>query len=335
MLYRFVALGVALACGIWTGLAVQENYDEICDEVRKSIADTDMPRADREKIAEAVVQFLPAGLPFAAFLVTYMAMALLGYLISCVCSCCGCCGGCCGCGPGHEYAMMPPTVAIGGQYRVMLVPPPTAPRGTWSDGLCSCLSDAPVALVACCVPPLLPAMLYERVTGHAGSCKLLTVFVGGLWLLATFGAPAFCQYGGSLPSHVPNECRLVNAASTASMVCMVLLVWTVRSRVRQAFHIPPSCACDACDDGVCACFCLPLTAAQVTRHLNATEGTRFSLSSPTGAAARHFPPAAGYAPQPAYAPPMAVAAPVPGAAPHQAVPAGSEVPMGLPVTPPK
>mmetsp|Transcript_34805 Transcript_34805/g.113616 ORF Transcript_34805/g.113616 Transcript_34805/m.113616 type:complete len:89 (+) Transcript_34805:840-1106(+) len=87
--------------------------------------------------------------------------------------------------------------------------------------------------------------------------------------------------------------------------------------------------------GVCACFCLPLTAAQVTRHLNATEGTRFSLSSPTGAAARHFPPAAGYAPQPAYAPPMAVAAPVPGAAPHQAVPAGSEVPMGLPVTPPK
>mmetsp|Transcript_50305 Transcript_50305/g.164382 ORF Transcript_50305/g.164382 Transcript_50305/m.164382 type:complete len:335 (+) Transcript_50305:37-1041(+) len=256
MLYRFVALGVALACGIWTGLAVQENYDEICDELRKSIADTDMPRADREKIAEAVVQFLPAGLPFAAFLVTYMAMALLGYLISCVCSCCGCCGGCCGCGPGHEYAMMPPTVAIGGQYRVMLVPPPTAPRGTWSDGLCSCLSDAPVALVACCVPPLLPAMLYERVTGHAGSCKLLTVFVGGLWLLATFGAPAFCQYGGSLPSHVPNECRLVNAASTASMVCMVLLVWTVRSRVRQAFHIPPSCACDACDDGACAC-CRP------------------------------------------------------------------------------
>ena len=170
MLYRFVALGVALACGIWTGLAVQENYDEICDEVRKSIADTDMPRADREKIAEAVVQFLPAGLPFAAFLVTYMAMALLGYLISCVCSCCGCCGGCCGCGPGHEYAMMPPTVAIGGQYRVMLVPPPTAPRGTWSDGLCSCLSDAPVALVACCVPPLLPAMLYERVA-RAGARK--------------------------------------------------------------------------------------------------------------------------------------------------------------------
>ena len=59
--------------------------------------------------------------------------------------------------------MMPPTVAIGGQFRVMLVPPPTAPRGTWSDGLCSCLSDAPVALVACCVPPLLPVMLYERV----------------------------------------------------------------------------------------------------------------------------------------------------------------------------
>ena len=170
MLYRFVALGVALACGIWTGLAVQENYDEICDELRKSIADTDMPRADREKIAAAVVQFLPAGLPFAAFLVTYMAMALLGYLISCVCSCCGCCGGCCGCGPGHEYAMMPPTVAIGGQYRVMLVPPPTAPRGTWSDGLCSCLSDAPVALVACCVPPLLPAMLYERVA-RAGARK--------------------------------------------------------------------------------------------------------------------------------------------------------------------
>merc|ERR1711871_397985 len=117
-----------------------------------------------------------------------------------------------------------------------------------------------------------------------GACILITCIIGGATVAGTWGASTWCSShiecstsNGSLRCDLrrsPNEpsgCNFIRSLSSCAFSCMVLLVMSVRKRVRTLHGIAPGCCGERCDDCCTACCCLPLASSQIIRHLDARE----------------------------------------------------------------
>lgn len=174
-------------------------------------------------------------------------------------------------------------------------PGASVPISHWADGLCSCFNDCKVCMVGTFVPCVAVSQLYDRVKSP-GACVYL---FGAFTAAAFFVSWAHCDTvkceasrGGGLRCEPPLAssdghgmlCKIAGAASSMSTLAMVVLLMLVRGTVRAQQRIPPTCCGDAMDDCCIAFWCLPLSACQLLRHLNITEGRQYKVASADGAA---------------------------------------------------
>ena len=203
------------------------------------------------------------------------------------------------------------------QPYVALPPSEMAVPGQWSDGLCGFCNDCKLCLTGCLCFFVPLGQAYERVIGKRGSCLAIVAFFSVSYLFissasgvcqpeivcAGEGAARLCQ---PVERDRPAACEWASGVSTGVTIGAAILLMLVRSRVRTAFHIQPSC-CGPCDDCCCGFFCLPLSACQILRwqccnlspflpppsltqptslpcprHLGVVQGTRYSACSPIG-----------------------------------------------------
>ena len=257
----------AVAVGVLTAVALQEHASLLSPALHDALAGTDLPPETRDTVAAVVLRVLPIAVPLALFAAAYAVFGVLGLLFSC------------GAAP----------IPVEAHYVRM----PGPQRGAWSDGLFSCLNDVPICLVSCCLPPVIVGQLYERATRRRGSCVLIVLFVGGVGLAATAFTSTWCSQcsvsgsrglphiscsDGAPPPHV---CGYINTASTACFLVMASLVILARAAIRREYHIAPPCGCDGCggcDDCCVSVCCLPLAAAQATRHLQAVDSADRSFA---------------------------------------------------------
>ena len=256
---------LAVAAGVVTAVALQDHISIIGSTLHDALADAALPPDTRDTIIVAALKVLPVAVPLTVFAFVYAMLGIIGQLSICI---------------------RDPCVTSAPLEAHYVRMPPQPQRGAWLDGLFSCLNDVPICLVACCLPPVIVGQLYERATGRRGSCVLIVFLVGGLGLFATAATSVWCSQcsvseRGGMPhvscaggGHPPPVCGFVNTVSAACVVAMVALVMLARAAIRREHKIAPACGCDGCGgcDDCCVSFCcLPLAAAQATRHLQAVD----------------------------------------------------------------
>jgi len=265
-------LWLALAAAALCAVTLHDFKSRFVPQIHKALEHTSL-RSDSKALVESVtLNVLPIALPIAIFLIVFVVLGALRAV----------------CSADHTKPISH-TKPIEAQYVAM---PPQ--RGEWSDGLFGCLNDIPVCLVSCLLPPVIVGQLYERVTGKRGACTLIVVAVVGLSVHAATVTSTMCSRCSVEADHSripkiscpdgqqpPQVCAWVDMAAMLCFLSMVALVVIARSRIRNARLVDGGT--DACCADGCASFCcLPLAAAQATRHLNAVESTVYSLGSPTG-----------------------------------------------------
>ncbi|GLE00825.1 hypothetical protein PINS_up009622 [Pythium insidiosum] len=169
-------------------------------------------------------------------------------------------------------------------------------RGAWEVGFCDCFTHlVPNCWMTWCCPFVSVAQISARVGLFKYSHVLLTLL--GLYVMAfAMGTLSFVLLFDSLqdmnnslgddrrvvlgnnPQHVTDELvdkhgtQLVAGAamamwarllSTAAGVVYLLMIWQLRSKIRDRFAIPGSCCADFCASCCCSCC----TIAQMATHV--------------------------------------------------------------------
>jgi Cys-rich protein (TIGR01571 family) len=206
----------------------------------------------------------------------------------------------------------------------MKAPPPA---GDFADTLCGgdpgpcgcCISDRRVGcvsvLVSWCIPGVVVAQLFQRVTRIPDSFAVIAIFLFGTTITnillnslcgdqsSLFGLPglltrpfwpSLCPVGqkcapdndGASGDDAEDGGRsdvcIFNdwLAFTSGLVLLSLFL-VVRARVREQYRIAP-CCCGVLEDCFHALWCLPCAASQLMRHVSTHEATEYSLFSADG-----------------------------------------------------
>ena len=208
--------------------------------------------------------------------------------------------------------------------QTMKAPPPA---GDFADTLCGgdpgpcgcCISDRRVGcvsvLVSWCIPGVVVAQLFQRVTRIPDSFAVIAIFLFGTTITnillnslcgdqsSLFGLPglltrpfwpSLCPVGqkcapdndGASGDDAEDGGRsdvcIFNdwLAFTSGLVLLSLFL-VVRARVREQYRIAP-CCCGVLEDCFHALWCLPCAASQLMRHVSTHEATEYSLFSADG-----------------------------------------------------
>jgi Cys-rich protein (TIGR01571 family) len=158
-------------------------------------------------------------------------------------------------------------------------------KGAWSAELCGCFTDC---VPNCCMATILPFISLAQIAHRVNVARYSVVLITFLVLyLAALGLAAF-SFAASVNSIQENSDNISNAirnnsnnvelkvsssangfGSVAQVISFivsliyVLLIWQLRSKIRERFDIPGSCCLDYC----CVWWCSCCTIAQMATHV--------------------------------------------------------------------
>jgi len=176
--------------------------------------------------------------------------------------------------------------------------------GHFSSGLCDCCTDCNICCTTWCCPFIGIGQLAQRYSPlkangtKAYKCKVVAVVLGFAMLLnyilsyvartqymddirtlvyacspdvsvyhqRAVNNPELCQAGFSIFSNMMAVTSISGLISAFIFFASCFTIMTIRSKIRKAQRIAPTCCDDGCDDCCVACFCTPFEQCRLIRH---------------------------------------------------------------------
>lgn len=170
------------------------------------------------------------------------------------------------------------------------------PVGHWRDGLCNCCAYGPCHnhfIMACLCPLVAAGQIISRLkftiwgkpgttAETAGAFQTIVAMTAAYFLIVISIAVICAPFDPDYPPPFVVVLLIVKSfMGYAFLLYSIIVLWNLRSYIRNKYAIPESCN-TGCDDLLCAVCCSHCAVAQMLRHTTDYDTYNASCCSETG-----------------------------------------------------